>query len=226
MARIRTIKPEFFSSEDIFDMTPLARLFYVSLWCESDREGRFEWKLGTLKARYLPADNCDINTLAQELINKGLIIVYEADGKKYAEIPTFTEHQVINNRESESKIPPRVKHASATRQARVKAEGKEGKEGKDASAPPPDVPFDPIEELKARGVSDQLANDWLKVRKAKRCPLTLTGLQETIAAADSVGMSLSRAVTVCCRRGWAGFEAGWLKPEDRAAGEPPKKDWE
>jgi hypothetical protein len=108
----------------------------------------------------------------------------------------------------------------------VKAEGKEGKEGKDASAPPPDVPFDPIEELKARGVSDQLANDWLKVRKAKRCPLTLTGLQETIAAADSVGMSLSRAVTVCCRRGWAGFEAGWLKPEDRAAGEPPKKDWE
>jgi hypothetical protein len=40
MARIRTIKPEFFTSEDIVSLTPLARLFYVSLWCEADREAR------------------------------------------------------------------------------------------------------------------------------------------------------------------------------------------
>ena len=128
MARIRTIKPEFFTSEDIFGLTPLARLFYVSLWCESDREGRLEWKLGTLKARYLPADNCDINALAGELIAKELIVLYEVDGKKYAHIPTFTEHQVINNREAPSKIPARVPHASTTRESDVKAEGK-GKEG-------------------------------------------------------------------------------------------------
>src|SRR4051812_15575520 len=108
MSRIRTIKPEFFTSEDIFGMTPLARLFYVSLWCESDREGRLEWKPGTFKARYLPADNCDINALGEELIAKGLIELYEVDGKKYAFIPTFTEHQVINNREAPSKIPARV----------------------------------------------------------------------------------------------------------------------
>ena len=54
MARIRTIKPEFFTSEDIVGMTPLARLFYVALWCESDREGRLEWKPNTFKLRYLP----------------------------------------------------------------------------------------------------------------------------------------------------------------------------
>ncbi|MBQ5963166.1 hypothetical protein [Massilia sp. ZL223] len=129
MARIRTIKPEFFTSEDIFGLTPLARLFYVSLWCESDREGRLEWKLGTLKARYLPADNCDITALADELIAKELIVLYEVDGKKYAHIPTFTEHQVINNREAPSKIPARVPHASTTRESVVEAEGK-GKEGK------------------------------------------------------------------------------------------------
>ncbi len=151
MARIRTIKPEFFTSEDIFGLTPLARLFYVSLWCEADREGRLEWKLGTLKARYLPADNCDISALAQELIDMGLIILYEADGKKFAEIPTFVEHQVINNREAPSKIPARVPHASPTRETRVKAEGKgkEGKEGNDASdddasdPAPADPPLDP-----------------------------------------------------------------------------------
>lgn len=132
MARIRTIKPEFFTSEDIVSMTPLARLFYVSLWCEADREGRMEWKPGTFKMRYLPGDECDVPTLANELIDRGLIVLYTVDGKQYAEIPTFTEHQVINNRESESTHPARDKNASRTRGPRVKAEGKgrEGKEGK------------------------------------------------------------------------------------------------
>lgn len=139
MARIRTIKPEFFTSEDIVSMTPLARLFYVSLWCEADREGRLAWKPRTLKMRYLPGDDCSIDELSAELIDSGLIVIYTVDGKEFAEIPGFVRHQVINNRESESVIPPRVDDASGTRQARVKAEGKEGregkgKEGKDASS--------------------------------------------------------------------------------------------
>lgn len=127
MARIRTIKPEFFTSEDIVCMSPLARLFYVSLWCEADREGRMEWKPVTFKMRYLPGDECDINSLAQELIARGLLVLYQAVDKQYAEIPTFSKHQVINNRESSSTIPPRDKNAKPTRAPRVKAEGKEGK---------------------------------------------------------------------------------------------------
>jgi 5-methylcytosine-specific restriction endonuclease McrA len=108
LARIRTIKPEFFTSEDIVSMSPLARLFYVSLWCEADREGRMEWKPVTFKMRYLPGDACDVSELAKELMARGLIVLYSADGRQYAEIPTFTEHQVINNRESDSSIPART----------------------------------------------------------------------------------------------------------------------
>lgn len=136
MARIRTIKPEFFTSEDIVSMTPLARVFYVALWCEADREGRLAWKPKTLKMRYLPGDECDVDTVAQELIDSGLILLYEADGAMYAEIPSFKKHQVINNRESNSNLPARVDDAST----RVKAEGrkegkgKEGKELRDAVA--------------------------------------------------------------------------------------------
>jgi len=126
MARIRTIKPEFFTSSDIVKMTPLARLFYVSLWCESDREGRLKWDLDTFKLRYFPGDNCDLETLAEELTSRELIILYEIDGKDYAEIPTFKDHQVINNREAESVIPARVKVACT----RDSGEGKEGREGK------------------------------------------------------------------------------------------------
>lgn len=135
MARIRTIKPEFFTSEDIVSLSPLARLFYVSLWCEADREGRLSWKPATLKMRYLPGDNCDVDTLAQELIDSDLVVLYEADGKTYAEIPTFKNHQVINNRESVSVIPPRVHGASGRVKAEGRKEGKgrEGKEGVERS---------------------------------------------------------------------------------------------
>ena len=152
MARIRTIKPEFFTSEDIVSLSPLARLFYVSLWCEADREGRLEWKPKTLKYRYLPGDDCDIEQLAGELTGAGLIVLYEAYDKRYAEIPSFTKHQIINNRESASQIPGRNGEkdrkagacidASITRASRVKAEGKEGREGKgkegDSVEPPRD----------------------------------------------------------------------------------------
>lgn len=149
MARIRTIKPEFFTSEDIVSLTPLARLFYVGLWCEADREGRMDWKVGTLKMRYLPGDSCDVQELARELIDAGLIDIYEVDGKTYAEIPSFTKHQVINNRESESTRPARVVDASS----RVKAEGKEGREGKEGNG------------KEGKGGADATA-----ARPTKKCP--------------------------------------------------------
>ncbi len=134
MSRIRTIKPEFFTSEDIVSLTPLARLFYVSLWCEADREGRFEWKPKTLKMRYLPADDCDVSLLCDELVNAGMVELYEVDGRVYAVIPGFTRHQVINNREQPSDIPepPQKTDACVTRESGRK-EGREGKGKEDAS---------------------------------------------------------------------------------------------
>lgn len=142
MARIRTIKPDFFTSEDVVTLSPLARLLYVATWLEADREGRFVWRPKTLKLRYLPGDQCDIDELADELVRVGLVVPYVIDGQTFAEIPTFAKHQVINNRESASTIPPRVTDATGTRAARVtdatttplmgkEGKGKEGKEGND-----------------------------------------------------------------------------------------------
>jgi hypothetical protein len=131
MARIRTVKPEFFTSEDICNLTPLSRLLYIALWCEADREGRLDWKPNTFKLRYFPGDNCNINEMADELIKSGLVVLYSVDGVQYADIPTFTQHQVINNRESESTRPPRVNDASNTRESGRERKGR--KEGNDAS---------------------------------------------------------------------------------------------
>jgi len=117
MARIRTIKPEFFTSEDIVSLSPLARLLYIALWCEADKEGRMVWKPVTFKLRYLPGENCDVQALCKEIVDRGLIKLY-GDGLAY--IPTFSAHQHINPRESASQLPdhnekPRV----GTRQPRV-----------------------------------------------------------------------------------------------------------
>lgn len=114
MARIRTIKPEFFTSEDIVSLSPFARLLYVALWCEADREGRMHWKPRTFKMRYLPADEIEIDELCTEIIDAGMVELY-GDGLAY--IPKFSNHQHVNPRESASTLPD--PHASTTREPRV-----------------------------------------------------------------------------------------------------------
>lgn len=131
MARIRTIKPEFFTSEDIVCLSPLARLLYIAVWCEADKEGRLVWRPRTFKLRYLPADMCDVEALCGELVAAGLVVLY-GDGLAY--VPAFSRHQHINPRESASSLPEpgsdsRVTDASSrVSDAQVGREGK-GREG-------------------------------------------------------------------------------------------------
>lgn len=207
MARIRTIKPEFFTSEDIVSLTPLARLFYVGLWCEADREGRLDWKVGTLKMRYLPGDSCDVQELADELTNAGLVVLYEVEGKQYAEIPSFTKHQVINNRESESTRPARVDHASS----RVKAEGKEGREGKER------------EGKGKEGGDDARASS---ARPTRKCPpdFTVTAEMQAWAVGNAPLVDAAKA-TASFRdhtfktaiSDWAGAWRNWLRKDQEFA---------
>lgn len=142
MGRIRTIKPEFFEDEKLYDAEveeklPL-RLAYAGLWTEADREGRFEYRARKLKKNVLPYDDVDFSRVLDALITRGFIQKYEVDGRVYCQIRSWHRHQVINNREKESEIPEPIEDkedidASSTREARVehasKAEGK-GREGK------------------------------------------------------------------------------------------------
>lgn len=138
MARIRTIKPEFFTSEDIVSLSPLARLLYIALWCEADKEGRLVWKPVTFKLRYFPGDSCDMQALCKELLDARLVTLY---GNGYALIPTFRAHQHINPRESVSQLPD--PDASSTRAPRVgtrqsrDSDAQGGREGKGKEGIPP-----------------------------------------------------------------------------------------
>ena len=63
--------------------------------------------------------------------------------------------------------------------------------------------------------------DFLAMRKAKRAPLTKTGLSLIQREADKARMTLQDALQLCCARGWQGFNAGWLteKPKFAASGQ-------
>jgi hypothetical protein len=68
-----------------------------------------------------------------------------------------------------------------------------------------------INALLAEGVNQQHAEDWLKVRKAKRMPLTTTAWESTKSEAAKSGITPAEAVRIAAERGWSGFMAEYLK---------------
>ena len=77
--------------------------------------------------------------------------------------------------------------------------------------PPPAKPerFDPLAALAEHGVGEQLAADWLTVRRQKRAPLTQTALDGLVREAVTAGIPVVEAVRICVERGWVGFKASW-----------------
>jgi len=74
-------------------------------------------------------------------------------------------------------------------------------------------------------ISEQVANDFLVIRKAKRAPLTETALAGIKREADKAGWPLENALKECVIRGWVGFSAEWVnKPQTMTAGKPSYDD--
>jgi len=101
------ITPGFFDDPDIADLTPMARLFFIGLWCQADREGRLVADLRRLKVRIFPFDDVDINALAGELLGKDMVRRYQDDtGTSLFWIRQFTKHQRPHPKEQASLIVP------------------------------------------------------------------------------------------------------------------------
>lgn len=64
---------------------------------------------------------------------------------------------------------------------------------------------------KPDGVEQNIWNDFLDLRKAKRAPLSNTALEAIEREAASVGWTLNQAITEMVARGWQGFKANWVK---------------
>jgi len=67
-----------------------------------------------------------------------------------------------------------------------------------------------VRELVAEGVERQHAQDWLKVRKEKRQPLTATAWELVKGEAAKAGIPAGEAVRISAENSWAGFRASWM----------------
>ena len=178
--RIRSIKPEAHTDEALWDAEtetglPLFRAF-TGLWCQADREGRFEWRPRPLKAAILPYWDGDFSRVLDALATRGLLVRYAFQGREYGVVANFLKHQYLNGKEPPSRLPAppvvdanehdlrpveRVRHASTTRAERV------------PHAPFPSLPIPipvpipvpvpvPVPDARARAepTTDTRATDW------------------------------------------------------------------
>lgn len=104
MARIRTTKPEFWSSEQIVNLSIPARLLFKGMWNFCDDAGTHPASHITLKAVVFPCDNIDISPLIDEIERQGLIMRYEVDGKSYWHV-TGWHHQKIDKPSYKHPLP-------------------------------------------------------------------------------------------------------------------------
>ena len=119
MARNRTIKPEFFTSDQVVDCSTTARLLFVGLWCFSDDRGVHPASARRAKMEVFPADNHitteDVARMVEELKAAGLLGEFVGDDSKtYWYSTGWKKHQRIEKPNYKHPEPPEENDDSPT----------------------------------------------------------------------------------------------------------------
>ena len=100
--RIRSIKPEFWTSEDVAALDWPTRLLFIGLWSYVDDNGVGRDNAKLIKADLFPLEDDPRETLAtvsrglQALCDGGQIARYNVDGKPFLYINAWEDHQRID----------------------------------------------------------------------------------------------------------------------------------
>ena len=176
MAKMRGFKPEIWTDDKFVHLTPLARLLFMGMWNYACDNGHLDDKPIQMKMRILPADDCDVAQLVEEIVQQGM-----ATRKKgVLTIPNLPVHQRLDKRyftTCEHCAPD--EHTSGTRSAHdvrptlTPDEGrKEGEEGDSASRESADlrkdVRTDVREDVRTIDRFDEFWDAYDKKRDRKR----------------------------------------------------------
>lgn len=99
MARIRTIKPEFWQDDDLAEVSEAALLTAIGLLNHADDDGYFKANPKLIQSVIFPLrePSVTIQVAINELSNIGYISLYiGGDGKQYGKVNGFKSHQRIN----------------------------------------------------------------------------------------------------------------------------------
>lgn len=138
MARIRTIKPDFWTNARVIECSTNARLLFIGMWNFADDKGRLPFLTKTLKAQIFPADDFssdDISRMIDELSTNGLVSIYYVEEKGYLQV-TGWAHQRID-RPQPSKYPDPSQNDRRTFAPDLKGvEGKVSNQNQDGAKAP------------------------------------------------------------------------------------------
>lgn len=237
MARARNIKPGFFRNADLVELPYEARLLFIGLWTIADRSGRLEDRPKQIKMELFPADSIDCDVLLSMLQAIKMIERYEHDGARFIQVVNFDKHQNPHRDEKASTLPDRNGHIAEQAKAPCKHSANTlqdeksnvpiglipdplllipsslNPEAKTKTRKPRPQPVGclSVDDLVSEGVDDQVAKDWLQVRKDKGAKtLTQTAWDGVKAESIKAGLSVSDAVKVAAQNSWQGFKASWL----------------
>jgi len=98
MARIRTTKPEFWTSAQIAECSPISRLLFIGMWNFCDDHGLHPASVKRLKMEVFPSDTLDdaaIQNMVDELESAKLLHSYSVNGDHYWQVTGWAKHQKI-----------------------------------------------------------------------------------------------------------------------------------
>jgi hypothetical protein len=203
VARIRTIKPEFFTDEDLGRLPPLTRLLFIGMWTEADKAGRMKDKAGTLKARLMPFDNMNVEKALQELAAGKFIVRYQVDGEQYIQIRTWNEHQRPHHTERESNYPDSVNGELTVKEPLLNGE-KNCSRKREPSLPFLSLPFP--SSLEGSVEFQEEWESWVKHRVQIKKPLTAEQVKKQLQEFGEWGVERAvAAIRHTVKKGWQGI---------------------
>lgn len=81
-------------------------------------------------------------------------------------------------------------------------------------------PFNFLKALIDIGVSKQVANDWMAVRKAKKATGTETAFNRIHEQIKKSGLSADECISIAVERSWQGFNAEWINGQHKQVPPP------
>ena len=108
MARIRTIKPEFWEDEKIGKLPIPCRLFFIGCWNFADDFGVIKGNAALLKSQIFPYDEnlrvSEIKKWIDALVDARMLVPIIHAEESYYFIRTFRSHQILDKRYDKSYI--------------------------------------------------------------------------------------------------------------------------
>lgn len=193
---------------------PISETLYYRLLVNVDDFGRMDARASLIKSYCFPLKekltSDSVQKMLADLQQAGLIILYQADGKEYLQLtkwdnvprakvskcPDVPAH-VYSCIQNPTNLPVTVTVTGTKTETETVTETKTRQSATSAELQPLDV-------------SDEVWQDFLIARKAKKQAVTKTALNGIRNEADKAGWSMEAALSQICLRGWGGFKADWV----------------